>query len=69
MEKVKDVVVNIPDNIVMSEETINLHKITNEKAHKSSFTIQNVLNEFILYYLRIYHELLCICIDVKRKKL
>lgn len=47
MKKVKDVVVNIPENIVMSEETINLHKITNEKAHKSSFTIQDVLNEFI----------------------
>jgi DNA polymerase III epsilon subunit-like protein len=47
MEKVKDVVVKIPENIVMSEETINLHKITNENAHKSSFTIQNVLNEFI----------------------
>ena len=47
MEKVKDVVVNIPENIVMSEETINLHKITNEKAHQSSFTIQDVLNEFI----------------------
>ena len=47
MEKVKDVVVKIPENIVMSEETINLHKIDNEKAHNSSFTIQDVLNEFI----------------------
>jgi DNA polymerase III epsilon subunit-like protein len=47
IEKVKDVVVKIPENIVMSDETINLHKITNEEAHKSYFTINDVLSEFI----------------------
>lgn len=47
IEKVKDVVVKIPESIVMSEETINLHKIGNEIAHNSPFTIQDVLNEFI----------------------
>lgn len=47
MEKVKDIVVKIPENIVMSEETINLHKITNEQTQRSPFTIKDVLNEFI----------------------
>lgn len=47
IEKARDVVVNIPENIVMTEETINLHKITNEVAHETTIQISNVLNEFI----------------------
>jgi|UniRef100_A0A6C0IMU7 DNA polymerase III epsilon subunit-like protein len=47
MEKVKDVVVKIPETIVMSEETMNIHKITNEQTQGSPFTIEDVLNEFI----------------------
>lgn len=47
IEKASDVVVNIPENIVMTEETINLHKITNEVAHETTIQISNVLNEFI----------------------
>lgn len=47
LEKVKDVVVNIPSHIIMSDETINLHKISNEEAHNSSITIEEILREFI----------------------
>ena len=46
-EKVKDVIIKIPETIVMNEETINLHKITNEKSHNSPNTINDILNEFI----------------------
>ena len=47
LEKIVDKVVNIPSNIIMPEEAINLHKITNEQAQQSNITIQSVLNEFI----------------------
>lgn len=47
LEKIVDDVINIPSDIVMTDDTINLHKITNEQAHESKITIQTVLNKFI----------------------
>jgi DNA polymerase III epsilon subunit-like protein len=48
MEKVTNMVVKIPENIIMTEENINIHKITNEMVQNSSHTIQDILNEFIV---------------------
>lgn len=47
MEKVKDDVLKIPENIVMNEESINLHKITNEMSYNSPVVIKDILDEFV----------------------
>jgi len=47
MEKVKDSIIKIPQHIVMSEENVNIHKITNEESQRSSNLIESILNEFI----------------------
>lgn len=47
IEKIKDSVIKIPQVVVMSDENINIHKITNEVSQSSSIIIQNVLDEFI----------------------
>lgn len=47
LEKICDKVINIPDGIMMSDETVNIHKITNDMTHHSTNMVQDILDEFM----------------------
>jgi DNA polymerase III epsilon subunit-like protein len=45
--KIHDSVVNIPDNIVISKESINIHGITRDVMNKKGKDLQNIIVEFM----------------------
>lgn len=42
-----DQIIKIPENIIMSDENISLHGITNEMSSSSGININNVIEEFL----------------------
>jgi DNA polymerase III epsilon subunit-like protein len=44
--KVKDCILNIPEDVVMSEEVVQIHGITNAMSQESSVPFANVVDEF-----------------------
>lgn len=44
--KIHDNILKIPDDILMTEEAINVHHITNEMSQQSITTFEVILNEF-----------------------
>ena len=47
IEKIRDFIIKLPDNFVMSEECINIHGITNEMSQKKGVSIYEAIDEFI----------------------
>jgi DNA polymerase-3 subunit epsilon len=47
----KDYIINVESKVIIPEESIKFHKITNEISHSKGVTIEEVLNVFF-YYLR-----------------
>lgn len=44
--KIHDNILKIPDEILMTDEVINIHHITNEMCASSTTTFESILNEF-----------------------
>jgi DNA polymerase III epsilon subunit-like protein len=44
--KKKDSIIKIPSNIIISEESVNIHKITNEMCEQSGIELSSVLESF-----------------------
>ena len=53
----KDYIINIPENILISEESSKIHGITNEISNSKGVSINDVINEFF-YYLRSVDKLI-----------
>ena len=47
--EIKDYIVKIPKGVLISEESTNIHGITNEICEQRGFQIEDILNEFFYY--------------------
>jgi DNA polymerase III epsilon subunit-like protein len=55
--EVRDYIVKVPKNVIISEESSKIHGITNEISNKSGVEINEVIKEFF-YFLRIVDKLI-----------